>query len=320
METTFPDRYFLLIVIILFIAGCGSKREYEFNPCPVYTEIVAIDSFYTTTEYISTGGADSLFCGEKSPFDSYSLIQFDSLPDNVDSLFLNLKSDSLGVELQFFSIDQEWFEDSLYKWEDIGWLIDTLTVLDSSFIDTADPVIKLDTSVVTALNQFGIAIHSGSFYSFASREQNEPKLTIYEGDTSYSISCLKDLYLIKNPFDSLQSDTMMVGRGLFIRSHLFIPTDPLPQETDNFARAGVILNLDDAILFNVIGFDVNGNQYSSTYYSDSNFIEIDFKSLFQAEYSEDYLHIMVGAHNGLEGIAVKTLNSPSLKMMWAEMD
>ena len=65
MEATFPDRCFLLIISILIVSGCGSKKEYEIDPVPVLMQVIAIDSFYTTTEYVPTGGGNILFAGMK---------------------------------------------------------------------------------------------------------------------------------------------------------------------------------------------------------------------------------------------------------------
>ena len=166
METTFPDRCFLLIISILIVSGCGSKKEYEIDPVPVLMQVIAIDSFYTTTEYISTGGGDYLFAGMKGAFDSYALMRFDTIPESFDSVFIQLKADSTLCSLSFYQIIDEWYEDSIYKWEDIGELIDTLNVLQTSLVSTENPEIKLDSLSLNVINENGIAVHSNTFYSF----------------------------------------------------------------------------------------------------------------------------------------------------------
>jgi len=323
METTFPDRCFLLIISILIVSGCGSKKEYEIDPVPVLRQVIAIDSFYTTTEYVPTGGGNYLFAGIKGAFDSYALMRFDTIPESFDSVFIQLKADSTLCLLSFYQIIDEWYEDSLYKWEDIGELIDTFTVLQTSLVDTINPEIKLDSLSVNLINENGIAVHSNAFYSFDARERgvnNEPKLIVYQGDTTYNLSCGKDLYLVKNPFDSLKKDTLLVGRGVYIKSHLFIPVDSLPLNRNNYARAGLNFEVEEQLSFDLIAYDSSGNEYSGYYAEgDTNFIEFDLKKLLESDISNDYLHVMIEALNVLGGIDVLGFSENKLKLMWVEL-
>jgi len=85
METSFPDWFdilrknilltvFVLVLIIVVFVGCEPNKEYVVDPLPVYDKIVRIDSGYTRISVISTGSSDSLFCGKKDIFDSYSIM------------------------------------------------------------------------------------------------------------------------------------------------------------------------------------------------------------------------------------------------------
>ncbi len=321
METAFPDRYVLLIISILIISGCGSQKEYGINPIPVSTEIVEIDSFYTTTLYVPTGGGDSLFSGIKSNFDSYALLKFDSIPVSFDSVSIKLKSDSTQLGLCFHQITDEWYEDSLYEWEDIGMLINTSTVLQTSLVNTKNPEIKLNGQSLNVINEYGIAIHSDSFYSFASREENEPKLIIYQGDSTYNLHCLGDLYIVKNPYNNLLKDSLLIGRGISIKPHLFIPVDSLPPDRDNLARVGLLFKLEEPPAFDIIAYDTSGNEYSSECYTvgDTSFIEFDLRTLLKSDFSECYIHVTLGAKNELEGIDVLKFFQSELRLMWAEI-
>jgi len=324
METTFPDRCFLLIIFVFIvsmfvISGCSERKEYEIDPKPVEVKTVVIDSFFTTTEYIPTGDGDSLFSGTKGLFDSYALLKFDTIPGASDSVFMKLRSDSTYGELQFYLITNEWYEDSLYKWDDIGFIIDTSVVLQSSSINTKNPEIKLDGQSINAIKDYGIAIHSDFFYSFASREKNEPKLITHEGDSTFNVSCCGDLYIAKNPFDSLLKDTMMVGRGISVKPNLFIPVDSLPLERENFSRAGLSFKVDGTLSFSVKANDTSGNEYFNKSYTegDTNFIEFNILKAIQPDITGDYIHITIGPRYKLNGIDAETLFNGQLKLMWA---
>lgn len=321
MENTFSVRYDILIILALIISGCDSKKDYEFDPVVVPTRSIKIDSLYTTTEYVPTGGGDSLFSGVKGNFDVYSILKFDTIPGSYDSIFIKLKSDSTNIELQFYQVIDEWFEDSLYKWEDLTLLIDTTVVLDTSIVNTANPLIKLNDQSINVIDEYGIAIYSDLFYSFASREENEPKLRIYIGDSTYSLSCLGDLFIVNNPYDSLLTDTLLIGRGLDINPTLFIPVDSLPSNRDNIARAGLIFEVEEPLTFNIVAYDSGGFEYSSKDYieGDTNFIEFDLRTLIQSDFSEDYIRVIIGAKKRLEGIDVKGLHRGELRLMWAEI-
>ncbi len=324
MENTFSVRYDILIILALIISGCDSKKDYEFDPVVVPTRSIKIDSLYTTTEYIPTGGGDSLFSGVKGNFDVYSILKFDTIPGSYDSIFIKLKSDSTNIELQFYQVIDEWFEDSLYKWEDLTLLIDTTVVLDTSIVNTANPLIKLNDQSINVIDEYGIAIYSDSFYSFASREENEPKLRIYIGDSIRDLSCLGDLFIVNNPYDSLLTDTLLIGRGLDIKPTLFIPVDSLPSNRDNIVRAGLIFKVEEPLSFNIVAYDSGGFEYSSKDYieGDTNFIEFDLRTLIQSDFLKSHIKVVIGAKDRLGGIDVKTLDRldrGDLRIMWAEI-
>ena len=183
METSFPDRYDVLrkyflteilmfIVLIVTTIRCEPKKEYSVEPVPVFSEVVRIDSGYTTVEVISTEDSRSLFSGKTDIFDSYSIIKFDSIPEKFDSLFLRFVSDTFTCELTLFALEQEWSEDSVHEWDDIGSLFDTLNPIqvatmypvpvDSPDVDTNSLVflgdsISLDESTIDAIGNFGLA-------------------------------------------------------------------------------------------------------------------------------------------------------------------
>lgn len=321
MENTFSVRYIILIILVLIITGCDSKKDYEFDPVVVPTQIITIDSLYTTTEYVPTGGGDSLFSGVKGNFDVYSILRFDTISGSYDSIFIKLKSDSTNIGLQFYQVIDEWSEDSLYKWEDLTLLVDTSSLLQSYLVNNKNPLIKLNSQTINVIDEYGIAIYSDSFYSFASREENEPKLRIYIGDSIRDLSCLGDLFIVKNPYDSLLTDTLLIGRGLDIKPTLFIPVDSLPSNRDNIARAGLIFEVEEPLPFNIVAYDSGGFEYSSKDYieGDTNFIEFDLRTLIQSDFSEDYIRVIIGAKKRLEGIDVKGLHRGELRLMWAEI-
>jgi hypothetical protein len=323
MENSFPTRsnFLIIILLLLLVTSCTSKKDYEINPVPVYTEIVKIDSFYTITEYIKTGKSDSLFCGIKGIFDSYALLLFDTIPEDFDSIFIRLKSDSVNTKLYFYELIDEWYEDSLYTWEDISWLINTSQLIDSSLVETINPLIKLNEQTINVIDENGIAIYSDSFYSFASRQENEPKLKIYIGDSTYSLSCLKDLYITENPFESFLKDTLLVGRGIDIKSNIFIPVDSLPTNRENIARAGLIFKIEEPLPFVITAYDSGGNDYSerNVVEGDTNYIEFNLRTLIQDDFLDNYIKVTIEANRKLEGIEVKSLKKPEFKLMWAEI-
>ena len=126
---------------------------------------------------------------------------------------------------------------------------------------------------------------------------------------------------MKNPYDSLLTDTLLIGRGLDIKPTLFIPVDSLPSNRDNIARAGLIFEVEEPLPFNIVAYDSSGVEYSSWNYmeGDANFIEFDLRTLIQSDFSEDYIRVIIGAKKRLEGIDVKGLKLGGLRLMWAEI-
>lgn len=339
MEASFPDRYDVLkrfiflkipiiFVLILIGIGCESKKEYHTEPVPVFSRVVNIDSSYTSVKVIATGSSDFLFCGRKGVFDSYSMMKFDSIPEDFDSLFILFDSGLDTVMLTLYKLKQEWNEDSAYLWNDIGSLIDTLHPLRIAAVNDSNPLIfigdsfSLDDSEVSAINSFGLAVHSNSFYSFGA---GVTKLKLEPADSLDSLlSCTRDAYLIKNPFrDTIFTDSLLVGRGLSIRTHIFIPRDSLPLELNSIAEAGLFFDIADAIPFYIEAIINNSAVYFPTYFSNidttgNDLLKFDFWSFFKEVSDDSVFHIEVLAIDEINGIDLKKLGNSELKFVWVE--
>ncbi len=345
METSFPDRYNVLrkysligfLITLVFIAatiGCEPRKEYSVEPVPVFSEVVQIDSSYTTVRVIPTGNSSLLFCGKKDIFDSYSIMKFDTIPENFDSLFLRFVSDTITCELTLFALEREWSEDSVYEWDDIGSLFDTLNPIkvatiyplpvDSPAVDTNSLIflgdyISLDESTIDAIGNFGLAVHSNRFYSFSAEAT---RLKIESSDTlaPSMIRCTEDAYLVKNPFrDSIFSDSLLVGRGLSIRTHILIPRDSLPLYLNTVAGAELSLDVEDAFSFDCQTVPNNSSFIFYPYYSEvKDTIKFELGLFFQGVAVDSMLHIQVRAINETGGIGVEKLGDGVIKFVWVE--
>jgi hypothetical protein len=343
METSFPDRYYVLrkyflieffmfIILIVATIGCEPKKEYYIDPVPVFSEVVRVDSSYTTVEVVSTGYSDSLFCGKKGIFDSYSIMKFDSIPYDFDSLFLSLKSGSASVMLILYELKKEWSEDSTYLWSDIDSLIDMLNPLLTEAVNDSNPKIfignssTLDESLIDAINGYGLAVHSDSFYSFGAGE-TEFKFKVEIEDTLVDsvISCVEDAYIVKNPFqDTIFTDSFLVGRGLSIRTHMFIPRDSLPLELNSIAKADLCFGVLNQMPFNV-GFISIGSYYlyTKTPYSESesDSLKFDLVYYFKELSHDSILHLQIRATDDIGGIGVASLGdleNIGIQFVWVE--
>ncbi len=327
METTFPDRHYLLINFILIISmltifDCGSKKKYPFEPVSVKTKGFVVDSSYTIIEVIPTGNSDKLFCGKKEDFDSYSILKFDSIPAKYDSIFIQFKADSARADLKFYKVTREWYEDSIYGGEDIGSLIDTLEILKETVVNSENPMIILeDPTLINALDNFGVAIHSDSFYSFSSREKDEAKLILYESDSTYYSSCIKDLYIVQN--ENIFSDSsLMVGRGLSVQAHIFVPIDSLPnsllKNRDNLSRASLLFEVEGPLSFDIAACDTSGNEYLYLPL-EGDTIEFELAGLLKADLPDEFIPIKILAIDEVGGIGVVRLRGGELRLMWAEI-
>jgi hypothetical protein len=354
MEASFPDRnnvlrkyslIGLLIVIFLVLAtiGCEPRQNYSVDPVPVFSRVLQIDSSYTTVSVISTGNSGSLFCGKKGIFDSYSLLKFESIPENFDSIFLRFKSAPFSCDLTFFALDTMWYEDSVYEWEDIGSFFDTLnpiqvaTILPFASPSDTNPLIflgdtvSLDSSTISAIGNFGLAVYSDRFYSF---EAGETRLKIRLNDTLsdtlndtlsdtlFSIRCTEDAYLVKNPFqDSIIFDSLLVGRGLSIRTHIFIPQDSLPLYLNSVAKAEIILDVDSRFSFPVRG-SVEGvpGYHLGEYTEDNDSLRYeDMAMLFQLAEIDSVMHVQLRALSETDGIDVRKLGGGMIRFVWVEL-
>jgi hypothetical protein len=337
MEASFPDRYdvlkkyflieFIIVVVLVALTiGCDRRKDYFVEPVPVFSKVLRIDSSYTKVEVISTGYSNLLFCGKKDIFDAYSLIKFDSIPKTFDSLFLKLKSDSASVVLTLYELKKEWSEDSIYVWSDIGTLIDTLNPLLIEAVNDSNPKIfignssALGSSIIDAINSYGLAVHSDSFYSF-NAEESEFWVVTEDTLVDSIYSCVEDAFIVRNPFqDTVIGDSLLVGRGISIRTHLFIPRDSLPSHSqlNAIAKAEMCFDIADSIPFNVRTI------YSSPaliLYRDpymlSDSLKFDLTTIFR-NISGDSVVLEISAYQETEGIDIKRLSDGEIRFIWVE--
>ncbi len=350
METSFPDRYYVLrkyflieilifIVLIAVTVGCEPNKEYTVEPVPIFSKVLLVDSAYTKVKVTSTGGSTLLFCGKKDIFDSYSIIKFDSIPENFDSLFLRFASDTFTCELTLFALEQEWSEDSVYEWDDIGSIFDTTNPIrvatlypvhvDSPATDTNSLVflgnsISLDEPTINAIGNYGLAVHSNQFYDF---KADSTKLKIESDDTlaPSSILCTEDAVIVKNPFqDSVFTDSLLVGNGISIRTHIIIPRDSLPSLLDlnSIAKAELYFGV-----LNTMPFDVGFISYGSNYLytrnadSESDSLKFDLAYYFRELSHDSILDLQIRATNNIGGIGTASLGdieNIGIQFIWVE--
>jgi hypothetical protein len=338
VETSFPDRYYvlkknllieILIIIVIFAAaiGCEPTKELTVEPVPVFSKILNIDSTYTEVSVIPTGNSSLLFCGEKDNFNSYSILKFDSLPESFDSLFLQLQSDSAAVELTLYELKEEWSENSVFLWDSIGNLIDTLDPIVIQAVNDSNPRIfigssyTLDYSVIENIGNFGLAVHSDPFYSF-NAEETRLQLDTVSGDTlvNSSVWCMEDAFIVKNPFrDSLFSDSLLVGRGISVRTHIIIPRDSLPEGLNSIASAKLFFDVDTAFSFNVETTSQNsGIILYPGYTEDYDSMRIDLARLFQRVGNDSVVDVQIRASNEIGGIGYEKFGGGLIKFVWVE--
>jgi hypothetical protein len=349
MEASFPDRYNVLkrylliefIIVVILVAsmiGCDPRKNYFVEPVPVFSKVLRIDSSYTKVEVISTGDSDSLFCGKKDIFDAYSIIKFDTIPETFDSLFLRFVSnDTITCELSLFVLRQQWYEDSVYKWSDIGYLFDTTSPIqvatmypvhvDSPATDTNSLIflgnsISLDESTINAIENYGLAVHSDRFYDF---KADSTKMKIASDDTlaPSSILCIEDAFIVKNPFqDTLFTDSFLVGRGISIRTHIFVPRDSLPADLNSIAKADLCFGVLNDMPFRV-GFISAGSNYLYTRSADSesDSLKFDLAYYFRELSHDSVLHLQIRAEDELGGIGVTSIGDiedMGIHFIWVE--
>jgi len=348
METSFPDWFdilrknilltvFVLVLIIVVFVGCEPNKEYVVDPLPVYDKIVRIDSGYTRISVISTGSSDSLFCGKKDIFDSYSIMKFDTVPESFNSLSLRFVSDTCTCELTLYKLKKEWYEDSVYLWSDIGSLIDTLNPIrvaamypvpvDSPDTDTNSLILlgdslSLDGSTIKALLDYGLAVHSDRFYSFAAEKT---KLKVETKDTLMDsvVNCAEDAYIVKNPFqDTIFTDSLLVGRGLSIRTNLFIPRDSLPPLLNKIAKAELFFEGVDTMPFGLTALmSTEENSYTAYSYFENDSMKFDLGYFFRRVPDDSVFRIQITAENETDGIGVSpigNIENCKMRFIWVE--
>jgi len=339
METSFPDRddilrkYFLIeilmfIVLIAATIGCEPDKEYSVEPVPVFSKVLLVDSAYTKVKAISTGGSDLLFCGKRDVFDSYSIMKFDSIPYDFDSLFVQFYSDPDTTRLTLYKMKKEWGEDSTYIWSDIGSLIDTLNPLLVEEVNDSNPKIfignssALDKSLIDEINVYGLAVYTDNFYSFSA---GETQLELEPEDTMADsiFSCDEGAYIVKHPFrDSVFADSLLVGRGISIRTHIFIRRDSLPSDLNSVANAELYFGVLNPMPFDV-GFISVGSNYLYTRGADSESDSLKFDLAFYfRELSHDSIcHLQIRATNDIDGIGTASLGdieNIGIQFIWVE--
>ena len=339
MEASFPDRNYVLkkgfliefIIVTILVAttfGCDRRKNYFVEPVPVFSRVLRIDSIYTSVEVISTGDSDSLFCGKKDVFDAYSIMKFDSIPEDFDSLFLKIRSDSASVVLTLYKLMQEWREDSTYLWGDIGSLIDTLNPLIIEAINDTNPQIfigsssALGSSIIDAINGYGLAVHSDSFYSFNAYE-SELKVVTEDTLADSIFSCVEDAFIVKNPFqDTLFTDSLLVGRGISIVTHIFIPRDSLPKDLNSIAKADLCFGVLNDMPFSVGFYSVGSTYlYTRSAYSESDSLKFILGYYFRELSHDSILHLQIRAEDDLGGIGVGSLGDiedMGINFIWVE--
>lgn len=327
METSFPARHDLLIIALFagLFTGCGTERNYNIEPRFVDTLTVDIDSSCTVISMIKTGLGDSLYCGKKSNYNSYSMVYFDSIPYEYDSIFLKIYRDSTTNDLYVYRIKQSFSEDSLYEWSELGDFIDTNNVLDTFNVNSTDPEFELvDTTFIDSIRDYGMAFYSENFFSFASRESRAPKLTIFRGDTSSILSCEKDLFLSKNPFSSSLPETtdirMVGGGGISVRIHFAVPGDSLSDINENIARLGLMVEVDTLLPYNLVVYDTSGiGSAEMRTYGDS-LQEYNLIDLVNGNDLSDGINLRLNSIDEPGTFRIDTLGYLQLKIMWAEID
>jgi hypothetical protein len=348
METAFPNWFdilrknilvpvLIMVVIIISVIGCEPDREYEVDPLPVYSEIILIDSGYTKISAISTGSSDSLYCGRKDMFDAYSIMRFDTVPESFNSLSLRFASDTCTCELTLYKLKEEWDEDSVYLWSDIGSLIDTLNPItvetlypmpvDSPDNDTNSLILlgdsqSLDESTIEALLDYGLAVHSNRFYSFASEKT---RLKVETEDTLMDsvVSCAEDAYIVSNPFqDTILDDSLLIGRGLSIRTNIFIPRDSLPSRLNKIARAELFIEGVDTTVFDLTArMSTEENSYTAFSYFDDDSLKFNVGSFFRTVPDDSIFRIQITAEDEINGIGIKPIGrieNSKMRFIWVE--
>jgi hypothetical protein len=348
METAFPNWFyilkknillpvFIMAVVIIAIVGCEANKEYEVDPLPVYSETISIDSGYTKVSVISTGSSDSLFCGRKDMFDVYSIMKFDTVPESFNSLSLRFASDTCTCELTLYKLKKKWDEDSVYLWSDIGSLIDTLNPIgvetmypvpvDSPDNDTNSLILlgdseSLDESTIEALLNYGLAVHSNRFYSFASEKT---RLKVETEDTLMDsvVSCVEDAYIVKNPFqDTVFTDSLLVGRGLRIRTNVFIPRDSFPPRLNKISRAELFIEGVDTMIFDLTAImNTEGSSYTAFSYFDDDSLKFNLGSFFRSVPDDSVFRIQITAEDEINGIGVRPIGkieNSKMKFIWVE--
>jgi hypothetical protein len=339
LETSFPDRYYVLrknflikiLMIFIFLAaaiGCEPTREYSVEPVPVFSKVLNIDSTYTTVSVIPTGNSSLLFCGKKDKFDSYSILKFDSIPGSFDSLFVQLMSDSASVELTLYELKKEWSEDSVHLWDNIGSLIDTLNPLLIEAVSDSNPRVfvgnssTLNNSTIERISDFGLAVHADPFYSFRAGE-TQLELDTVSGDTLVNsvVSCIEDAFIVKNPFrDTIFSDSLLVGRGISVRTHILIQSDSLPSysQLNAIAKAEMLFDITDSIPFSVRTIYSTPTLFlyrDAFMRSDS--LKFDLTTIFR-NISIDSIVLEIKASQETEGVDIERLGKGKIRFIWVE--
>jgi hypothetical protein len=250
---------------------------------------------------------------------------------------LRFVSDTCTCEFTLYSLKKEWYEDSVYLWSDIGSLIDTLSPIktvemypmpvDSPDNDTnslvflGDPL-TLDESTIDAIRDYGLAVYSDEFYSFAAEET---RLKVITEDTLMDpvVDCDKDAYIVKNPFqDSIIKDSLLVGRGLSISTDIFLTRDSLPPRLNKIAKSDLCFGIVDSIPFNILSETSNSEvTYNMSSFFENDSLKFDLATFFRSVPDDSVIHIKIRASQVVNGIGVKCIgdiNDIKVKFVWVE--
>lgn len=330
METSFSDRNnFLNFILFLFIgiifAGCTENKNYPVEPVSVESRIFNFDSSYTEVLPISTGRSDILVCGGRDGLKAYSLIRFDSLSTEGDSIVLELIADSTSLNLGIYSLKREWDEDSIYTWDDS--LIDFKDTLKMFNVNSENPRITIDTTeteLIDALIGRGVGLYTDRYYEIQSRSSGQgPELITLSAGGDESFSCSGDQFVVDRPqrfTDSIIGDSLFVGRGLLLSSHVFIPVDSLPEallkNPEHLSKGVLLFPVSDDLNFDVTAFSEQGEGYY-LFDEKEDTLEFDIREVFSDSLNNDFVELAVEPTVRAGGLGVKKLSKNfQVNLIW----
>jgi hypothetical protein len=137
------------------------------------------------------------------------------------------------------------------------------------------------------------------------------------------ISCIEDAFIVKNPFqDTVFTDSFLVGRGISIRTHIFITRDSLPMDLNSIAKADLCFGVLDSMPFSVGFYSVGSTYlYTRSDYSESDSLKFDLAYYFRELSHDSILHLQIKAEDELGGIGVTSvgdIEDMGIHFIWVE--